>query len=290
MKRYSTKWVWIGMLALFGILTFGLARNFHLFGSANVNLGTVTRANLIQRVTVSGNILPFRRTSITPPYNAYVKKIYVRVGDKVKPGDPIVSLVQNLRDLGEHSFPLRAPFGGTVVQIPRSEGEYVETAKDLNTLVRVDDLSRLLIIAEIPEGEIPKIQMGQEVLIKANGVPNKQYHGKIFEIALAAKEKEKWGRTGDKVDFDVRLEITDADAQIVPGMSAIVDIITNHRDKVLVLKHEFVDKEGDGYFVTTHNKERRNITVGLQNEEAFEVLSGVKEGDKIQMVDFLKGS
>ena len=33
--------------------------------------------------------------------------------------------------------------------------------------------------------------------------------------------------------------------------------------------------------------EKRNIEVGTQTEDAFEILKGVKEGDKVRQTDFL---
>lgn len=270
---------------------FALPIYFILKGYSNrsqpLGTGIVRRSDLVQKVTVAGHILPNRRTSITPPYNAYIKRIHVKMGDKVKAGMPIVSLVQSLHDVAEQNFPLRAPIDGTVVQIPRSEGEYVEMGKDLNTIVRIDDLSKLFINAEIPEADIRKIRLNQEVIVRANGVFSRSYQGKIVEIAIAAKEKERWGRTGDKVDFEIKLEILDADEQIQPGMSAIIDVITTKKTNILVLDHEFISKSKETYFVHTLDSKRKEVKVGVQNEESYEIIEGLNEGEKIKAVDYL---
>lgn len=249
----------------------------------------VQRQDLVQKVTVAGNIFPFRRTIIAPPYNAYVKKIYVKLGQEVKTGDPIVSLTQSLREFAETSYPLRAPFPGTVVQIGKSEGEFVEqssAAKEGNSIVRIDDVSRLFVRTEVPESDIAKIKKGQEVIIKVNGLPTKSYTGELRNISLAAKEKERYGRTGDRVDFDVEVEIMNKDADLLPGMSAILDIITQKKDKVLTLPLEYVLKKKQGYTVTLDDGKEQSIEVGLQNDQFFEVLKGVNEKQKVRMVDF----
>lgn len=246
----------------------------------------VQRLDLVQKVTVAGSVFPFRRTVIAPPYNAYVKKIFVTIGQTVKAGDPIVSLTQSLREFGDTSYPLRAPFPGTVVQINKSEGEFVETTKETNSMIRIDDVSRLFVRSEVPENEISKIKKGQEVVIKVNGLPNKTYKGELKNISLAAKEKERWGRTGDRVDFDVEVEILDKDSDLLPGMSALLDIVTQRKEKVLTIPLEYVQRKKDGYLVTLENGKEQKVEVGMQSEQHFEILSGLQENQKVRMVDF----
>lgn len=249
--------------------------------------GIVHKTGLVQRVTVAGTVLPNRRTVFLPPYNAYIRKLFVKIGDEVKAGDPVVSLAQSLRSSSEENYPLRAPFNGTVVQVLKTEGEYLEQGKDNNAIARIDDLSRLFITADVPESDITKITVGQEVLIKASGTLSRPYRGNIREISIAAKERKDWDRPGERVEFPIRIEILDKDEKIRPGMSTIVDIITDKRDSVLTLPHEFIERIKEDYFVTLENGERRKVEIGLQNEELFEIKSGVSEGQRVRMVDFI---
>jgi multidrug efflux pump subunit AcrA (membrane-fusion protein) len=248
------------------------------------DLGEVVRGDLTQEVTVAGTVQPLRRSLITPPYNAYVKTLFVHVGQRVKAGDPLITLAQSLRGGAEDLFPMRAPFEGVVVQVLHNEGEYVETGKDGNGLVRVDDMSKKLVISDVPESNIDKIRVGQDVRIKVNPILDRQFHGVIREIALAALEKKDYGRSD--VEFEVRMELLDATPQVDMGMSTIVDIITDRRTDVLTLPHEYIEKHKDKYFATLEDGERREIQVGLQNEDKFEIKSGLKENERVKKVDF----
>ncbi len=263
----------------------GLSGLFSLHNEPS-NLGVVKRTDLIQQVTVAGLLTPNRRSVLTPPYPGYVEKIFVSIGQHVKKGDPIVTLVQTLTGAREEAYPMRAPFDGIVSQILKTEGEYVEPAKDDNGLVRIDDLTRLFVQSEVPESDIAKIKTKQKVLIKANSLPEKSFHGVIQSISLAAIEKKEWSRSADRVEFSVKMEILDPSPQLHSGMSVIVDVITDKRERVLALEHEYVDKEDDDYFVTLENGEKKQIQVGLQNEDSFEVTSGLKENERVRMVDF----
>ena len=256
--------------------------------SQEVNIGRVIRGDLVQQVTIAGVILPNRKTVISAPYNGYVRKLFVQVGDVVHAGDPIVSLAQSLKGSSEEVFPMRAPFHGTVVQVLKTEGEYVEQQSSQpggNAMVRIDDLSKLFVEAASPELEVGKLKIGQEATIKASAVLGRSYKGKIEHISLAAKEQKDFDKS--RVEFSVQLEIKDKDVQIRPGMSVIVDIITNRISHVLMLRHEFIQKDGDKYFVVTEKGEKKEIEVGLQNEQFFEIRKGLLENENIHQTDFL---
>jgi multidrug efflux pump subunit AcrA (membrane-fusion protein) len=255
-------------------------------GAKGSNLPTteVTRGDLVQRVTVSGMVVPRRKAVIAPPYAGYIEKIFVEVGQKVRAGDPLLSITQVIQQNGNTAFPLRAPFSGTVVQKAKSEGEYVEPSKD-SLLVRVDDLGTLFVEADVPELEIPKIRLGQEVFVKAASLGKTLSRGVIRQIALASKDRRDAGR--GNIEFPIKIEITETTPGLRPGMSTIVDILAEKRNQVLTLRHEFVKRAGDAYSVTLESGEVRPIEVGLQNEEAFEIVSGLKEGDKVRRVEFM---
>jgi len=251
------------------------------------SIGKVARGELIQRVTIAGTVNPNRKTIISAPYNGYVRKLFVKVGDQVSASDPIVSVAQSLRGSAEEVFPLRAPFAGTVVQVLKTEGEYVEQAsgQGANTLVRIDDLTKLFVEASSPEIEVGKLKVGQEAVIKASAVLSRTYQGKIRHISLAAKEQKDWDRS--RVEFPVQIEIIDPDQQIRPGMSVVVDIITHKISNALTIRHEYIQRNGEQYLVVTEKGEKKPIQVGIQNEEVFEIKGGVQEGEHLRQTDFL---
>ncbi len=249
-----------------------------------LGIGTVARKDIVQRVTIAGTVTPLRKSIIIAPYNGYVKKLFVKVGDHVKAGDPLVSVVQSIQ-ASDVAFPLRSPLNGVVVQIEKSEGEYVKEGDLKEFILRIDDASKLYVVANAPEIDRVKIKSGQETVIKASAILNRKYQGILRELSLAAREKEHWGRS-QVVDFPVRIEIMDADEMLRSGMSVVLDVITAKKEKVLTLRHEFIRRDNEQYFVILSSGKRQDIQVGLQNEEGFEIISGLFEGDKIKQIDF----
>ncbi len=249
-----------------------------------VGIGEVVRGDLIQRVTIAGTVVPLKKTIVTAPYDGYVKKLFVKVGDDVKQGDPIVSIAQLLQS-GDEIFPLRSPFSGVVVQIEKAEGEFVKAGDSKEFILRIDDTKKLFVIANAPEIDRVKVKLGQEAVIKASAILSRKYKGIIRELSLAAKEKDQWSRS-QVIEFPIRIELMDEDQLIRPGMSVVIDVITEKKENVLTLRHEYIRRDGEKYFVILANGKRKDIQVGLQNEEAFEVISGLDIGEKIKQVDF----
>lgn len=244
---------------------------------------TVTRGDLLQKVTVAGNVVPIRYSLVTAPYTGYVRKLYVNVGDTVKAGAPLVSVTQSLQST-DPVYPLRAPFSGLISQVMRLEGEFVRQDDTASYILRVDDFSKMYIDATVPEADRTKLRVGQSAVARATALGEKTYSAVIKEIAFAAKVQNSWSET--QVLFPVRLEILKTDRDLVSGLSVLVDVETAKRSNVLQVGVEFVEKKNGKFFVTLQDGSRKEVAVGIQNEEVVEIVSGLSEGDKVRQVDF----
>lgn len=246
-------------------------------------LGQVQVADLIQRVTIAGAVSPLRTTNIAAPYTGYIKKLYVQVGDKVKIGSPIVSIAQSL--LGSQPvFPMQSPLDGIVVQINKAEGEFIRENDSKEFILRIDDPTHYIVKADTPEIDRTKVKVGQKAVIKVNAITGKTYEGIIRTIAKAPTVRDSWRNS--TVDYATSVDFLNPDEQVHSGMTTLIDLIVAKKEKVLQLKHEFIQKDQKGYFVLRATGERQDIEVGLQNEEAFEIVKGLKEGDQVKPVDF----
>ncbi|MGE4133975.1 MAG: efflux RND transporter periplasmic adaptor subunit [Bdellovibrionales bacterium] len=289
MKSSKTgKWKWI-VLAAVG-LSAGLI--WSLYGSKSrgggptgTRLGTVKRGDLIQRVTVSGQVQPSRRTVFVAPYSGYIQKIFVNVGKKVVQGSPIISITSSLQS-PEPVFPIRAPFSGTVVSVNKYEGEYVTEKDTKDVIARVDDLDHYFVLAKAPETDAVRIRKEMPVEIRINALQTEVLKGVVKQIDLAAEEADGWRQ--QQSTFRVLVEILNPPPEIRSGQSAIVDIVTRKFADVLYLEHEFINQQGDQHFVIDSQGERREIKLGNQSDLAAEITSGLREGDRVRQVDFLK--
>ncbi len=254
-------------------------------GNASPNgIGEVMRMDLEQRVTISGQISPKRRLDVRPPFNGYVQKLFVTVGQKVKDGDPLVTFSPTLVG-GERNYPVRSVFPGVVTQVLRTEGEFVGEQSEQSLVVRVEDLSSLFVLAAVAELDIAKIKRKQEALVRVSALIGETFPGEISEIALGARDKQVF--SSSSAEFQIRVALKTQDPRLLPGMSVLMDVITDRRENVLALAHEYIHEDSEGYHVFTADGTRKNITLGLQTEEAAEIKSGLAEGERVRVIDFL---
>mgnify|MGYP000863163838 CR=1 FL=1 len=284
MKNFLSKKIILGLLILGAFGSVVYFRSSNSVSGSKSGYGTVIKQDIMQRVTIAGTVTPLKKTIVTAPYNGYVKKLFVKIGDKVKQGDPIVSVVQSLQ-ASDSSFPLRSPLSGVVVQIEKSEGEYVKEGDPKEFILRIDDTSKLYVVANAPEIDRVKVKAGQDAIINASAILSRKYKGVIRDLSLAAREKDQWSRS-QVVEFPIRIEITDSDETIKSGMSVVIDVITAKKENVLTLRHEFIRRENEKHFVVLASGKRKDIQVGIQNEEGFEIVSGLREGERIKQIDF----
>jgi cobalt-zinc-cadmium efflux system membrane fusion protein len=284
-KLFLNKYFWIASLALIAGIIYSVAvTKKQKVGRENKSTAKVQSGEIVQRSTIAGTVTPRRKTVITAPYLGYVQKVFVKLGQNVKSGEPIASVAPTLV-AGDTVFPLRAPFAGRVVQLNKAEGEFVKASDADDFIARLDDTSKMYINSNVPELDRVKMQIGLEAVVKASAILDRTYKGVVRELTFAARERDGYGRS-TAVEFPMRLEILDFDEKLQPGMSVIVDIITLKKDDVLRLRHEFIGKEKDNYFVTLAGGQRQKVELGIQNEEFSEIKGDIKAGTVVQKVDF----
>ncbi len=276
--------LFIALVLAAAALYFAVSKRTGKNTDSAVGPGRVQRADLLQRVTISGQLWPQRRLDIKPPFAGYVEKLHVKIGDLVQKGSPLVTFSPSMGK-AESNFPVRSVFAGRVTQILKVEGEFTADTGEQNLVMRIEDLSHLYVLASVPELDIAKLKIGQEAKIRVTSLIGESFTGKIVEIALSAKDKERWGSAS--TEFQLKVEMQNKDPRLATGMSALMDINTNRADQVLTLPHEYIEEHDGEYFVTTVAGERKKVTLGLQNEESAEIRSGVREGEIVKVIDFL---
>lgn len=246
--------------------------------------GVVRKGDLRQVVTLTGRAESKRTTQISPPYNGYVKRLFVKVGEHVSFGAPLVTLAQSLT-VAEESFPIRAPFEGTITQINKTQGQYTIANSATDFILRMDDLTERFVSADVPEVDRLQVRVGAKGVVRISAISDQVFDALVEEVAEAPVVKNEWGARS-QVEYQAKMKVLNSTDAIKPGMTAIVDLTVNERKGVLLLEHQYFSKEQGHYSVTLKNGEKREVTLGLKGDDAIEILSGLNEGDEVQTVDF----
>lgn len=168
---------------------------------------------------------------------------------------------------------LHAPASGYVLQKNALEGLYVNPSMDLFLIA---DLSRVWLLGEIYETDLPLVRPGQRAVVTVNAYPGQVWSGRVSYIYPYME--------GSTRTVKARLEFANPGMRLKPEMYANIELkipmglaLTVPEEAVLdsgTRKIVFVDK-GEGYF------EPREVKLGARADSRWTVLSGVREGERI---------
>ncbi len=178
---------------------------------------------------------------------------------------------------------LRAPFDGVVAEINGEPGEYVTPSPPgIPTPPAVDLIQPgcLYLSAPIDEVDAPQVQhcMAAEVSLDAFG--ERRFAAQVRRIAPYVQDYEKQART---VEVEVQFTDPDETAELLPGYSADVEIITQQHDATLFIPAEALveGKQVYLYDPASSTLSVREVTVGLRNWQRVEITAGLKAGDQV---------
>ena len=171
---------------------------------------------------------------------------------------------------------LIAPFDGTITQAKPVVGDQVTPG---TVGFRVDDLSSLLVDVQVSEVDINHVAVGQSATLSFDAILGKTYNGNVVEV----------GQAGDTVQgvvsFTVTVELTDADEQVKPGMTAAVSIVVDEVQNALLVPNRavrLVDGDRVVYVLKENVPTPITITLGTSSDTMSVLTSGdINEGDLI---------
>jgi multidrug resistance efflux pump len=166
-----------------------------------------------------------------------------------------------------------APRSGVVV----NRGVTVGTSVDPSTtLVTIADLSRVWILAEVPEASIPLVRVGgaAQLDFPASGRP--PFTARVEFVYPTLTERTRTLR--------VRLSAANSGGALRPGLYGTAAFETAGHNVVLTVPRDAVVDTGlqQHVFVAVGDRfEPRPVTVGVQLADRVEIRDGLKEGEQI---------
>ena len=208
-----------------------------------------------------------------------------------------------------------APMSGRVTRLVVENGETAIQGtmnKDAATLLTIADMSVLETKVKVDETDVARISLGDSAVIQIDAFPDTTFIGKVTKISNSAVKGAASGQPSadQAVDYEVTIQLVNTPAETRPDFSATAKIITDTRKQALSIpiialtvrenesltkgdtavglgkarpKKEVGKKDVEGVFVVSKDNKVtfRPVKVGIAGEKHFEVLSGVKAGDKI---------
>ncbi len=169
-----------------------------------------------------------------------------------------------------------APISGTITQQDAKIGQLATPGTPLVSIIGNNGFE---VDAGISEIDVGKVALGDKVTMTLDAFPNETFGGSVFYIAPAQTN------TQGVITYQIKISFDKTDPRIKSGLTANINIITNHKDTALILPEYAILQNDQGTFVEiVENNAVKNVpvTLGIQDQNGnVEVVSGVTAGEQV---------
>lgn len=184
---------------------------------------------------------------------------------------------------------VKAPQSGMVVYANESGGrmsggqqvtiEEGAVVRERQTILRLPDLAQMQVKVLVHESKVDSLARGMRARIL---IQDRDLQGTVTSVANQPEPSSFFSANVKEYGTFVRI---DGQPQgLKPGMTAEVEILVAHLKDAISLPVASVVEQRGQYFCWVRNglqHEKRNLILGLSNDQFVEVKDGVKEGDEV---------
>jgi RND family efflux transporter MFP subunit len=164
-----------------------------------------------------------------------------------------------------------APFSGMVAERWHNPGDLIDANEHVLRLV---DPGRLQVTAAVPVADAPRVVVGRGARVSVPGNETTEITGKVVGAPAAVD-----ATTGTA---SVRVAIS---APLPVGTPVEIAIVADERASVLIVPAAAVVRDEDETFVfvvaADGKAHRREVVAGLTSGDEVQIVSGVREGEKV---------
>ena len=188
------------------------------------------------------------------------------------------------------NYTITAPISGTIIQKNVQAGETVggDSTTAATAMCIIHDLSYLEMTLNVDELQILSMQMGQNVQIRADAIPDQTFNGVVTNVSSAGTT------TSGTTTYPVTIRIDDY-GQLLPGMNATAEIVVDSVQDALSIPNAAVIR-GSYVLVTADSPSAANavtdmtapegyvyvrVRTGISDDDYIQVLEGLEEGDTV---------
>jgi len=193
--------------------------------------------------------------------------------------DSVTQAEQSLKQaqLAMEQATLKAPFTGVVTAVNIVPGSSASSSAAAVSLI---DRRTLHVDLKLSENDVAKVQLGQPVALTIDALKDWKAAGTVSYIAPSA------ATSNGVVTYAVQVSFPDSDTRVKIGMTANLSITTAKQDGVLLVPNSALLPKGAGHSVQLTSADGKTtseieVQTGLSDGANTEIMSGLKEGDKV---------
>ncbi len=176
-------------------------------------------------------------------------------------------------DVPSTQLTLTSPFSGYVLEKNIVQGQYLTPDQNLLTIA---DLSKVWVLGDVYEQDIPKIHSGQKASMTLAAYPGETFSGTIGYIYPSVSEQTR--------TLKVRIEFENPGNKIRPGMYAEINLAGSGEKVLAVPSDAILDGGTEQYAFVVHDGthfEPRMVKTGRSSDDYVQIISGLHEGEKV---------
>ena len=297
MKKAKHAIIWVLVLAALGAAGWGGWKYWKSRKTADVDKDSIVSAakgDLKREFSDIGGLNAKDIVDVNAKASGRITQLFTDEGVLAKKGDPLFE-AQAGKSESEKYVPITvtSPLDGLVmrcVKQSRSEsalfprvgdrimGSY--DSSDPTCVMQIADMRRIVVDMKISEVDILKLRQGMPVDVSVDALPGKNFTGKVSLIAPQAETSY-----GGIKKFTVQVMLDKPDPAFRIGMTARVTAVLESRKNVLKIPLSALFEEKGETFAYLYKEGEKplktSVKPGLRAETEAEVLSGLKEGDKL---------
>ena len=194
-------------------------------------------------------------------------------------------------DTRPEEFLVRSPSSGTVLEMLVHTGEIITSGTATfgggTILMKIADLSNMMVSAKVNEVNISRVSAGQAVEIRLDALPGQVFQGRVLSIASQGVKEN------NIVTYEVSIQIENANRTLKPMLTANIDIVTQKLEDVLTIPLEVLRVEhGDDMvdILVNGQPQPRKVRVAFRTDTQAVVTKGLQEHDQVVIPSFKKES
>ncbi|MCB6366915.1 efflux RND transporter periplasmic adaptor subunit [Intestinibacillus massiliensis] len=276
---------------------------------------TAVSQDIYNSVYAPGQVEAEQSADYSTARTATVTKLYVKPGDRVTEGQPLLCLrettmaldeeavqtfaqavmdgelanqnamssaLQNIGAPEDEEYTVKATMDGAVMQAPETVGQNILPGL---SYLRISDTEHLRVRADIPETYIRQVREGLRANVTSDANPDVTVAARVQRVAPYARRAVSLTGQSSAATVEALLALKETDPALRPGYSVDVKIFTDAVQDAVLVPYEAVGQEGDSEYVFTVKGDgtahKIYVETGYELDGYIEIKSGVKAGDVV---------
>jgi macrolide-specific efflux system membrane fusion protein len=244
-------------------------------------------------VETTGEVVPFKRVVISPPFAGRIEELLVEEGAAVRTGDILAwmsssdraAILDAARAKGPEELkhwqesykptPIVAPLAGVVILSNVVAGQAVTGSTVVYALS-----DRLIVMAAVDESDIGRIRIGMPARVTLDAYPDRVVTGRVMNILYEGRN------VSNVITYGVKVRLDAVPSFFRSQMSANISLVVARNDRAVLVPEAAVSPDSRGGFMVLAMGRRgrlapRPVKTGIETEGKVQILSGVEPGETV---------